>query len=299
MEELFRRLRWPVLRRLAVHPGGDERSAVRGPGVEYSEVREYQPGDDPRLIDWNLTARSTSTYVRESYPDRGLDVWLVVDTSRSLDWGTARCLKRQTAVELVAAAAQLLARHGNRVGALLADQRVHQVVGPVAGRTALLRLIARVEAGMVPPDEGRSTDLGRSLLEAGRLIRRRSLVLVVSDFLCPPNWGLPLRSLALRHEVIAVCVTDPREHDIPDVGVVTFEDAETGAQLQVDTGSARLRERFRRAAAEQRERTRREVLGAGAGLAELTTAEELLPQLVRFFQRRRAILLAGSRGLPA
>ena len=305
MEDLFRRLRWPVLRRLAVHPGGDERSSVRGLGIEYNEVREYQPGDDPRLIDWNLTARSSSTYVRESYPDRGLDVWLVVDTSRSLDWGTARCLKRQTALELVVAAAQLLARHGNRVGALLVDQHVHQVIGPVAGRTALMRLIAKVEVGMVPLDVGQPTDLGRALLEAGRLIRRRSLVVVISDFLTPAQWGLPLRSLSLRHEVIAARITDPREHDIPDVGVVTFEDAESGTQLQVDTGSRRLRERCRRAAEEQQAWIRQEILAAGAGVAELSTEEELLPQLVRFFQRRRALLLArsggpgGPRGLPA
>jgi uncharacterized protein (DUF58 family) len=298
MEDLFRRLRWPVLRRLAVHPGGDERSAVRGLGIEYNEVREYQPGDDPRLIDWNLTARSSSTYVRESYPDRGLDVWLVVDTTRSLDWGTARCLKRQTALELVAAAAQLLARHGNRVGALLVDQHVHRVIGPVAGRTALHRLIAEVDLGMVPPGEGHSTDLGRALLEAGRLIRRRSRVLGISDFLSPTSWSLPLRSLSLRHEVIAARISDPREHDIPDVGVVTFEDAESGLQVQVDTGSRRLRDRFRRAAEEQRAWIRQEIVGSRAGLVELTTAEELLPQLVQFFQRRRALLVAGSRGLP-
>jgi uncharacterized protein (DUF58 family) len=298
MDELFRRLRWPVLRRLAIHPGGDERSAIRGLGVEYNEVREYQPGDDPRLIDWNLTARSTSTYVRESYPDRGLDVWLVVDTSRSLDWGTARCLKRQTALELVVAATQLLSRHGNRVGALLFDHGVHQVISPVSGRTGLLRLIAQVDRGMVPLDVGGPTDLGRALLEAGRLIRRRSLVIVISDFLSAVQWGLPLRSLALRHEVIAARVFDPREHEIPDVGVVTFEDAESGTQLQVDTGSRRLRERFKRAAEEQRGWIRQEILGAGAGLFELTTAEELLPQLVRFFQQRRALLVAGSRGLP-
>jgi uncharacterized protein (DUF58 family) len=299
MEDLFRRLRWPVLRRLAVHPGGDERSAVRGLGIEYNEVREYQPGDDPRLIDWNLTARSSSTYVRLSYPDRGLDVWMVADTSRSLDWGTARCLKRQTALELVAAAAQLLARHGNRVGALLVDQRVHQVVGPVAGRSALLRLIARVDRGMVPLDVGQPTDLGRALLEASRLIRRRSLVLVISDFLSPAHWGLPLRTLSYRHEVIACRISDPREHDIPDVGVVTFEDPESGSQLQVDTGSRRLRERFRRAAEEQRAWINQQILASGAGLAELTTEEELLPQLVRFFQQRRALIRAGSRGAVA
>jgi uncharacterized protein (DUF58 family) len=299
MDGLIRRLRWPVLRRLAVHPGGDERSAVRGLGVEYNDVREYQPGDDPRLIDWNLTARSNITYIRESYPDRGLDVWVVVDTSPSLDWGTARCLKRQLALELVAAATQLLARHGNRVGALLADQRVHQVLGPVAGRSALLRLVAQVDRGLATGGDGGPTDLGRALSEAGRLIGRRSLVVVVSDFLCQPNWALPLRALCARHEVVAARVIDPREQEIPDVGVVTFEDVESGAQLHVDTGSRLLRERFRRAAEQQRDGIRREVVQAGAGVLELTTAEELLPQLIRFFRERRALRVAGGRGLPA
>jgi uncharacterized protein (DUF58 family) len=209
-----------------------------------------------------------------------------------------RCLKRQTVLELVAAATQLLSRHGNRVGALLFDQSVHQVISPVAGRAALLRLIAQVDRGMVPLGVSRPTDLGRALLEAGRLIRRRSLVVVVSDFLSPVRWGLPLRSLALRHEVIAACVSDPREQDIPDIGVVTFEDVENGTQLQVDTGSRRLRERFRLAAQEQRRWIHQEVLASGAGLFELTTAEELLPQLVRFFQQRRALGMARARAVP-
>jgi uncharacterized protein (DUF58 family) len=123
------------------------------------------------------------------------------------------------------------------------------------------------------------------------------MVVVISDFLSSVGWGLPLRGLALRHEVIAACVSDPRERDIPDVGVITFEDAESGTQLDVDTSSRRLRERFRRAAEEQRQWIRQEILRSGAGLFELTTEEDLLPQLVRFFQQRRALLLAGSRGL--
>src|SRR5919199_517791 len=117
VEELLRRARWPVLRRLGFHPGGDERSRFRGAGIEYTDVREYQAGDDPRTIEWNITARSDRPYVRESTPDRGLDAWLLVDTSRSLDWGTARCLKREAAADLVVAASLLLARRGNRVGA--------------------------------------------------------------------------------------------------------------------------------------------------------------------------------------
>ena len=244
IDELMRRLRWPVVRRLAVHPAGEERSRLRGPGVEYSDVREYQAGDDPRWIDWNLTARSDRTYVRESLPDRGLDLWLVLDSSRSLDWGTARCLKRHLALELAAAAAHLFVRHGSRVGALVVDRGVGSVVPPASGRTAVLRLLAHLEratAGETAGGGTGATDLGRSLQEAGRLTRRRSLLVVISDFLSPPGWEPPLRALALRHEVVAARIIDPRELDIPDVGLVTFEDPETGQQLHPEHRAFRER----------------------------------------------------------
>ena len=299
VDELLRRLRWPVLRRIAVHPGGDERSRVRGQGIEYADIREYQPGDDPRSIDWNLTARSDRTYVRESNPDRGLDVWLLVDTSRSLDWGTARCLKRHTALELAAATGHLLVRHGSRVGALLFDERVHTVVRPVSGRTGLLRLLATIQRALAAePAEG-STDLARALTEAGRIVRRPSLIVVVSDFLAPEGWERPLGTLALRHEVVAAWVSDPREREIPDVGMVTFEDPESGRQLLVDTGSRRLRERFRAAAEEQRQRLEWSLVRAGAAVIELTTGEDLVPQLLRFFLKRRVEARGPLRPRPA
>src|SRR5207302_478 len=171
IDQLLRRSRWPVLRRLGFHPGGDERSSLRGAGLEYSDVREYQPGDDPRTIEWNITARSDRPYVRESFPDRGLDAWLLVDITRSLDWGTARCLKRQLAIEFTAVVGQLLIVRGNRVGALLFDDRVRSIIPPSAGRTAFLQLIARMERA-ADTQGGGATDLGRALTEAGRLIRR-------------------------------------------------------------------------------------------------------------------------------
>src|SRR5439155_1167937 len=147
---VLRRLRWPVARRLGVHAWGDERSRLTGPGIEYADVREYQWGEDARLIDWNLTARSDRPFVRESHPDRGIDVWLVVDTSRSLDWGTALSLKRETASELVAAAALLLSRHGNRVGAIVFDTELRRVLAPRAAaaeqRARLLADIRRAGA---------------------------------------------------------------------------------------------------------------------------------------------------------
>jgi len=291
VDELMRRARWPVLRRLGFHPGGDEQSRFRGVGIEYSDVREYQAGDDPRSIEWNITARSDRPYVRESLPDRGLDAWMLIDVTRSLDWGTARCLKRQLGLEFAAAVGQLLIARGNRVGALLFDERVRAIVPPLSGRTALLRLIARVEREAQDPAS--STNLGRALTEAGRLIRKPSLVIVITDFMTADGWQRPLSSLAMRHEVIAAWVTDPRERDIPDVGVVTFEDPESGQQILVDTGNARLRLRFESAADTQREAIRTDLQRARAAIAELSTVADLVPQLVRFIKQREA-----QRGRP-
>jgi uncharacterized protein (DUF58 family) len=287
VDQLLRRSRWPVLRRLGFHPGGDERSSLRGAGLEYSDVREYQAGDDPRTIEWNITARSDRPYVRESLPDRGLDAWLLVDITRSLDWGTARCLKRQLALEFSAVVGQLLIGRGNRVGALLFDDRVRSIIPPSAGRTAFLQLIARMERAAESPADG-PTDLGRALTEAGRLIRRPSMMVLISDFMTPGGWQKPLSALAIRHEVVAAWITDPREREIPDVGVVTFEDPESGEQILVDTRSAHLRARFQEAAGAQRETIRADLLRARAAVAELSTEAEMVPQLVAFIKQREA-----------
>ncbi|MDQ6709986.1 MAG: DUF58 domain-containing protein [Candidatus Dormibacteraeota bacterium] len=287
VEELLRRSRWPVLRRLGIHPGGDERSRLRGPGMEYSDVREYQPGDDPRSIEWTITARSDRPYVRESFPDRGLDAWLLVDVTRSLDWGTARVLKRQLAVEVAVLAGQLLSGRGNRVGALLFGPIAHTVVRPAAGRTALMQLITRVEHAGAASASG-DTDLGRALTEAGRLIRRPSLLILISDFLTPDGWQKPLSSLGLRHEIISIWIADPRESDIPDIGVVTFEDPENGKQLLVDTSNKRLRARFQEAAATQRRRIKDDLIKARSAVAEFSTGSEVVPQLVQFLKERQA-----------
>jgi len=297
VDDLLRRARWPVLRRLGFHPGGDERSSFRGTGLEYSDVREYQAGDDPRTIEWNITARSDRPYVRESLPDRGLDAWLLIDVSRSLDWGTARCLKRELALEFSAVVGQLLIGRGNRVGALLFDERVRSITPPSAGRTALLQLIARISRaadGSQFPDTsdggqgGGQTDLGRALTEAGRLIRRPSLIVILSDFMTPGGWQQPLSALGLRHEVVAAWITDPREREIPDVGVVTFEDPESGRQILVDTRSASLRARFQEVADAQRATIRADLVRARTAVAELSTAAEVVPQLVAFIKQREA-----------
>ena len=288
IDELMRRARWPVLRRLGFHPGGDERSSFRGAGIEYTDVREYQAGDDPRTIEWNITARSDRPFVRESMPDRGLDAWMLIDVTRSLDWGTARCLKRDVAVEFLAVVGQLLTARGNRVGALLFDETVRDIIPPSSGRSSLLQLIARAQRAARESSEG-PTDLGRVLKEAGRLIRRPSMLIVISDFMTPQGWQQPMRSLGVRHEVVAVWVSDPREREIPDVGVVTFEDPESGRQLLVDTADARLRSRFQAAAEAQRQSIRAELRICRVDLAELNTDRELVPQLVSFIKQRETL----------
>ena len=141
---LLRRLQWTVLRPLAAHLGGDQRSLVRGPGMELTEVRAYQPGDDVRHIDWTITARTDEPHVRVAYVERALDVWLVLDLSASVDWGTARCLKRDRALEFAAVAGQLLGGHGNRLGALVFADRPLGFVPPAAGRAHLVRLLTRL-----------------------------------------------------------------------------------------------------------------------------------------------------------
>jgi uncharacterized protein (DUF58 family) len=290
VEALLRRLQWTIIRPLATRLGGDERSLQRGDGLELEELREYQPGDDVRRIDWNVTARSDRPYVREAFVERALDTWLVVDVSASVDWGTAECLKRDRAVELAGVSGTLLGRQGNRVGALLFADRPLGFLPPGAGRTHLLRLLAAVREEPRQAARG-ATDLAAALARAETLARRRSLLVVVSDFLAPDGWQRPLRRLAARHEVVAAVLRDPREGELADVGLVAFEDPETGQQLLLDTGDRRLRERFRAAARDRAERLQREIAAAGADVLTLGTDAPLLPALVRFLDarhRRRA-----------
>src|SRR5262245_24560438 len=286
-EAALRRLGWTVLRPLASRLGGQERSRVLAPGAELAGLREYQAGDDVRLIDWHVTARSDRPFVREAQAERALDAWLLVDVSRSVDWGTASCLKRQRSEELAALAWGLLARHGNRVGALLfADQPI-AVTPPAAGEAGLRRMLADLRA--TPRQAGRGrTDLAAALTRAEALTRRPSLIVVVSDLFVAPGWQRPLARLARRHEIVAARLADPRDAELPDVGVVAFEDPETGDQVLVDTGDATLRARFAEAARAEAERVRHDLARSGVEQIVVSTAEELLPALARFLALRRA-----------
>jgi uncharacterized protein (DUF58 family) len=297
LARLLRRLRWTVHRPLATYLGGEERSLLRGRGVELVEIREYQPGDDVRLIDWNTTARADRAYVREALVERGLDAWLAVDVSGSIDWGTTNCPKRERALELVAVAGELLTRQGNRVGALFFADRPLDVVPPAAGRTALLGMLDRLRRRPRQAATGR-TDLAAALGRVDALARRRSLVLVVSDFAVPTGWERALGRLAARHEVVAVRVTDPRERDLPDIGLATFEDPETGQQLVVDTGHPALRARYRAAVAARDEAMCAALARHDVPLLALSTDAEILPALAAFLiSHRRARSRRGR--LPA
>ncbi|MDP9325317.1 MAG: DUF58 domain-containing protein [Candidatus Dormibacteraeota bacterium] len=297
--EVLRRLRWPLTHRLGVHTAGDERSQFLGPGIEHADVREYQPAEDARLIDWNLTARSDRPYVRLSHQERGLDVWLIVDASRSLDWGTSRVLKREAAQELVDLMTLVLARHGSRVGAVVFDARWRRVFALTGGRAGRLRLLSRVDAETAADSSPGRTDLAATLKRAARLIPRPSLVVVISDFLVDSGWQAPMKALALRHDLVAARVSDPRESEIPSIGVVTFEDPETGRQIEVDTSSKRLRQRYRDAAAEQRAQLMSDFRGARAQVLEISTDQPVVNQLIAYLRRRQRMRGAlGPRRAP-
>ena len=298
MHEALGRLRWPVWKKLGLRAWGDERSNLRGPGVEFADVREYQYGEDARLIDWTLTARSDRVFVRESHPERGLDAWLIVDASASLDWGTAMVLKREAALEMASAAASLIARHGSRVGAIVFDTKVRRVLPPVAGRTGRLHLVGGLDANFSSESGQGATALAAALRQAVKVIQRPSLVIVISDFLAAGAWQPPMTILSHKHEVVAARVVDPTELAIPDIGVVTFEDPETGEQLLVDTSDSRLRARFELAAAEQSKQISADLRRAHAAEFQITTAQVFLPQLIEYLRRRRAEVRGRGRGAP-
>ncbi len=297
--DALRRVRWPILKRLGFHAWGDERSSVRGPGVEYAESREYEFGEDARTIDWNLSARSDRIYVRESHPDRGLDAWLIVDASASLDWGTALMLKREAAIDMASAASSLIARHGSRVGAIVFDANVRRILPPVAGRRGRLHLVGSLDADLSSAPTGAATALAAALWQAVKVIRRPGLLIVISDFLAAGGWQRPMAVLGHRHELVAARVVDPAEMSVPDIGVVTFEDPETGRQLHVDTSDRRLRERFQLAAIEQSLRISTDLKRAHAVQLEITTAQPFLPQLTEYLRRRSAEVSRRGGAHPA
>jgi uncharacterized protein (DUF58 family) len=296
-EKLLRHLEWTVMRRLDGLLQGDYRTLLRGFGLDFADLREYQSHDDVRYIDWNVTARMQTPYVREFQEDREVSAWFLLDLSASLDFGSQDVRKRELSTELVAVLARLLTRYGNRVGAILYRNGEPQVVPARAGRRQVLHLLDRMQRMDASPD-GRETDLGQLLQKAQQIVKRRSALFVVSDFISTPGWEKSLALLARRHEVVAVRLFDPVELVLPDLGLVVMQDAETREQIFVDTHERGFRERFRREA-ERREEALRAGLGhAGVDCLELATDDAVDTALVRFtrLRKRRSQLAGGAAG---
>ncbi|MCJ0765292.1 DUF58 domain-containing protein [Variovorax terrae] len=298
-EDVLRRLEWTVLRRLDGLLQGDYRTLLRGAGLDLADLREYQHHDDVRHIDWNVTARLQVPHVRVFTEDREMAAWFLLDLSPSVDFGSGQQRKRQVSAEFVAVLARLLTRHGNRVGALLYGGHRDAMIPVRGGRRHVLRLLHALQAQPEARATG-TTRLHELLQSAANAVRRRSTLFVVSDFISEPGWERPLALLAQRHEVVAVRLLDPLELELPDLGLITLRDAETGEQLLVDTHDAGFRRRFARIAA-QREADLRQALGrAGVDTLELSTDGDLADAIVRFTEmRKRRSRLAAGGGLPA
>ncbi|MGI4846657.1 MAG: DUF58 domain-containing protein [Janthinobacterium lividum] len=331
-EALLHRLEWTVIRRLDGLLHGDYRTLFRGQGVDLAGLREYQYDDDVRHIDWNVTARLQTPHVRVFNEERDLDAWLLLDLSASLDFGSRQTSKRDISAEFVAVLARVMGRHGNRVGAMLYGTEVEEVIAPRSGRRQALHIVhalmarqarrqrlaaepaqrrdgsgvrqehghgtgeQRRTAGRAADAASHGTDLDVLLRTAQQGIPRRSLVFVVSDFISVPGWEQTLARLSLRHEVLAVRLYDELEMRVPDLGMVTMQDPETGEQLFVDTHARGFRQRYAALADQREEGLRSAFRAAGVDVLELATDDSVLEAIVRFadLRRQRARMTAGA-----
>jgi len=297
-EALLQRLEWTVLRRLDGLLQGDWRTLLRGGGVDLADLREYQHHDDVRHIDWNVTARLQQPHVRQFHEDRDLTAWFLLDLSGSVDFGSSDVTKLAVSTGFVGALARVIQRRGNRVGAVLYRRQVDAVLRPGATRQHVLTLLEHMRRPSPKGPAGNGTALYDLLATAEAVMRRRSLVFVVSDFISAPGWAEVLGRIARRHDVVAVRLYDPAEMTLPDVGLVTVEDAETGEQLFIDATDPAFRDRYAALAEAAEAQLADDLARAGVDMLELATDDELLPSLLRFAELRRQRVL-GPRFGPA
>jgi uncharacterized protein (DUF58 family) len=283
-ERVLRRLEWKVVRRLEGRLQGDYHTLLRGNGTDFLDLRSYEWGDDVRHIDWNVTARMDELFVREFMEDREVTAWLLLDRSPSMAFGAVQRTKERVLCDLAATFGQLFVRGGNRVGVIIYDGENHWTMPPRQGRNQVLALVREL---LRPVNGGTATDLARLLGSAARMVRRRSLIVLISDFISEPGWERPLRRLTERHEVVAVRLVDPREYELPDAGLLFVQDAETGEQLLVDSSDPQLRRRFQSLAEEQDKEIRRGVAQAGVDLHLVSTEDDLVSAFVRMAESRR------------
>ena len=287
-EKILLRLDWNVIRRLDGLLQGDYRTLFYGFGVDFADLREYQPQDDIRYIDWNVTARMDTPYVRQYVEDREITAWFLLDLSPSVDFGAVQTQneKRTMLVDFVTVLARLLTRHGNRIGAIMFGDKIQHTVPARGGRMQVLRLINDLLRQPRLP-RASLTNLKTVLEGALNTIKRRSLIFVISDFISEPGWEKPLSLLNQRHEVLAIRLWDPREMELPDLGMVVMEDAETGEQLFVDTHDPKFRKRFFEVAQRREESLNNAFKRAGVDVLSLSTDEDLVRAIVRFAKQRK------------
>ncbi|MER5626444.1 DUF58 domain-containing protein [Streptosporangium sp. NPDC002544] len=283
-ERLLLRLEWKVVRRLDGRLQGAHRTAHRGSGIDFTGLRAYSDGDDARHIDWNVTARLDEPHLRVFTEDRELTVWLVLDRSASMAAGRPGRGKHDVLAELALVLARLFGRGGNRVGALLFDTGTPRVVPPGTSRRHALRIGAELERAS-GTRAGTTTDLAEMLDAAGRLARRRALIVVLSDFIGDGDWERSLQRLARRHEVVALRIVDTADDVLPEAGLIVVEDAETGEQLVVDSADPLLRVRFRAAVDARDARLAAGMRRAGVPVHRIDTDRDLAEALVEVVAR--------------
>ena len=286
-DALLRALEVSIGRRVGGLLAGDYRSTLLGEGTELAQVRPYISGDDVRHIDWNVTARTGEPHVRVHLAERVLVTWLVLDTSPSMQFGTAERRKADVAEGVAIAVGHIATRRGNRLGFVTFGDASQRWLPPRQGRLGLIGLLEALREE--PETQGRvgATELGAALRRTGAMATQRAVVIVVSDFRGPLDWKRPLVELAGRHEVVAVEVRDPREQELPNAGVLWLVDPETGRQVRADTRSPKLRARFAAAAAEERAQVARTLTAAGARHVVLSTSGDWLQSLAVFLRRGR------------
>jgi uncharacterized protein (DUF58 family) len=285
-ESLLKALELTVARRVDGMLAGDHRSSLLGRGTELAQVRPYVPGDDVRLIDWNVTARTTEPHVRVHLAERVLVTWIVLDLSPSMAFGTAARRKADVALGVTLAVGHAATVRGNRVGLVGFGGSTEQVLMPTQGRAGLVGLLLALREGY-EPDGMAGMPLAQALGRVAGAARQRALVVVVSDFRGPRDWRRALLRLAGRHQVVAVEVRDPREQVLEPAGTLWLVDPESGHELQVDTNDAKLRDRFAEAAAGERAAVARELASAAVAHVVLSTDRDWLRDLAVFLRRAR------------
>jgi uncharacterized protein (DUF58 family) len=285
-DRILQRLDLKVIRKLDGLLQGDYRTLFYGQGSDFTDLREYQPEDDVRHIDWNVTARLDEPYVRKYVEDREITAWFLLDMSPSIDFGPDGKGKRDALVSFVATLARVLTRRGNRVGAMLYAAKLERTIPARSGRQHVLRMINDLIA-YPRLDKAPQTDLKPLIDGALQGIKRRSLIVLVSDFISDPGWERPLGMLSRRHDVLTVRLNDPRESALPDVGLIVMEDAETGEQIYVDTHDPSFRNRFQEVARERESALSSAFKSAGVDAMDLSTEEDLVRAIMRFAEKRK------------